>query len=265
VSKAPSLDNIEIVLSHTSEPENIGATARAMKTMGLTNLTLINPLNPHGSRAKALAHGATDVLENARIVETLPDAIGHMIVLGGTTARPRELRKGALITPAEMATKLVTHSCDGPVGLMFGTERSGMDNDEIYACRYVSMIDTSDAHSSLNLAQAVMLFSWEIRKAFIEITQGKRKPNFPPEMRVSHPHRKTRLPTAEELDSMYSHMGTAMTAVGYSEDEKQKFLTYISHIHMRAGIVNWEIQVYHLLAKKILEATGTKAYRKQKR
>jgi TrmH family RNA methyltransferase len=263
VIKEPSLDNIEIILSHTSEPQNIGATARAMKTMGLNKLTLINPVQPKGPRAKALAHNAEDVLLNARVVKTLPEAIGHMIVVGGTTARSRKLRKEALLTPEEMAKKLVTHSIDGPVGLFFGTERNGMDNDEVYACRYMSTIDTSDEHSSLNLSQAVMLFSWEIRKAFLDITGARKEPSSPPEMHVSHPHQKTELPTVEELDVMYAHLGTAMMAVGYSEDEKKKFLTYISHVHMRAGIVNWELQAYHILSQKILKTTGTEAFRKQ--
>ena len=206
---APSLDNVVVVLSRTTEPMNIGAACRAMKTMGLKHLRLIDPLNPKGRSARALAHGAEDILENAQVVNTLNEAITDALVVVGTTARMRQLRKRALLTPANLADHIADHSRSGKVVIMFGTERTGLTNDEADICRYLSTVDTDPEQPSLNLAQAVMLYSWEIRQAMQRAsapdstgqprnspTPGVRRP----EMRVRHPHRTTRLPT--QVDSL---------------------------------------------------------------
>jgi len=258
---APSLDNVVVVLSRTTEPMNIGATCRAMKTMGLKHLRLIDPLNPKGRSARALAHGAEDILENAEVVETLNEAISDALVVTGTTARMRQLRKRALLTPTNLADHIADHSRSGKVVIMFGTERTGLTNDEADICRYLSTVDTAPEQPSLNLAQAVMLYSWEIRQAMQRAdapgstsqprnapVEGVRRP----EMRVRHPHRTTRLPTQVELDNMYAHMAHTMGEVGYTDAEILKFMTYLRQLHMRAGIVNWETHIYHMFCRRIL-------------
>jgi tRNA (cytidine32/uridine32-2'-O)-methyltransferase len=268
--QAASLDNVVVVLSRTTEPMNIGATCRAMKTMGLKHLRLIDPLNPKGRSARALAHGAEDVLDNAVVVDNLVDAVGDALVVTGTTARSRKLRKRALLPPRELADHIADHSRSGTVVILFGTERTGLTNDEADLCRYLSTVDTAPEQPSLNLAQAVMLYSWEIRQAMQR--QGAPDaggvPRSPqqtsvrrPEMRVSHPHRSTKLPTQGDLDHMYAHLAHAMSAVGYSDQERMKFLTYLRQLHMRAGIVNWETHIYHILARKICKAVGVEKFR----
>ncbi len=194
----PSLDNIIVVLSRTTEPMNIGATCRAMKTMGLKNLRLISPLNPKGRTARALAHGAEDILDNALVVDSLEEAVGDALVVTGTTARPRQLRKQAHLTPTSFAEHIVDHSRSGKVAILFGTERSGLTNDEVDICRYLSSVDTAPEHGSLNLAQAVMFYAWEIRQAWGLALQQDEEPAAEPvtevrrpEMRVRHPHRRT--------------------------------------------------------------------------
>jgi len=254
LANQPGLDNIVVVLSHTTEPANIGATCRAMKTMGLRRLRLINPANPGGRTARSLAHGAVDVLEAAEIVTDLEAAVGDAIVVAGTTARRRQLRKHALLSPADLAQRLIPHAAGGTVALLFGTERTGLTNAETDACRYLSTVETAAPQPSLNLSQAVMLYAWEIRQAFLQAAGGaEAPPRRAPEMRVSHPHRSTKLPTQFELDAMYSHLAQAMTAIGYSEFERTKFITYLRHLHGRAGIVDSELQIYHLLARRILK------------
>jgi TrmH family RNA methyltransferase len=266
---APSLDNVIVVLSHTTEPMNIGATCRAMKTMGLKHLRLIKPLNPKGRSARALAHGAEDILDNAEVVDTLMEAVGDALVVTGTTARMRKLRKRALLTPTELATHITDHSRSGKVVILFGTERTGMTNDETDICRYLSTVDSNPDQPSLNLAQAVMLYSWEIRKAMglaDAPNTGSKPRNYidpnirRPEMKVSHPHRTTKLPTQVELDNMYGHLATVMAAVGYSDHEKYKFMTFLRQLHMRAGIVNWETHIYHILCRKILRTLGAEKF-----
>lgn len=260
---APSLDNVVIVLSRTTEPMNIGAACRAMKTMGLKHLRLIDPLNPKGRSARALAHGAEDILDAAEVVDTLMEAVGDCTVVTGTTARQRQLRKHALLSPAEMSEHVADHSRDGKVAILFGTERTGLTNDEADICRYLSTVDTAPEQPSLNLAQAVMLYSWEVRQALVRAGAetvsntelAARGPNVRrPEMRVRHPHRSTKPPTQRELDTMYAHLATVMDAVDYTEHERRKFLTYMRQLHLRAGIVNWETHIYHILCKRILKA-----------
>jgi TrmH family RNA methyltransferase len=266
----PSLDNVVVVLSRTTEPMNIGATCRAMKTMGLKHLRLIDPLNPKGRSARALAHGAEDILENAQVVATLNEAISDAVVVTGTTARMRQLRKRALLTPANLADHIADHSRSGKVVIMFGTERTGLTNDEADICRYLSTVDTAPEQPSLNLAQAVMLYAWEIRQAMRRAgapgSTGQPR-NAPPvagvrrpEMRVRHPHRTTKLPTQVELDNMYAHLAHAMKAVDYTEAETIKFLTYLRQLHMRAGIVNWETHIYHMFCRRILKKVGAEKF-----
>jgi TrmH family RNA methyltransferase len=266
---APSLDNVVVVLSHTTEPMNIGAACRAMKTMGLKHLRLIDPLNPKGRSARALAHGAEDILEAAEVVGTLMEAVGDCAIVTGTTARQRQLRKHALLTPAEMSDHVADHSRDGKVAILFGTERTGLTNDEVDICRYLSTVDTAPEQPSLNLAQAVMLYSWEVRQAMTRSGAEAASHNeLPargpdvrrPEMRVRHPHRSTKLPDQRELDAMYGHIAAVMGAVDYTDHERRKFLTYLRQLHMRAGIVNWETHIYHILCKRILKALGRPKY-----
>jgi tRNA (cytidine32/uridine32-2'-O)-methyltransferase len=265
---AASLDNVVVILSRTTEPMNIGAACRAMKTMGLKHLRLISPLNPKGRSARALAHGAEDILDAAEVVGTLQEAIADALVVTGTTARMRQLRKRALLPPGELGDHIADHSRSGKVAILFGTERTGLTNDEVDICRYLSTVDTAPEQPSLNLAQAVMLYSWEIKQATDRANRPETKIDEPvvpsgrpanvrrPEMRVHHPHRSTKLPTQHELESMYGHLATTMGAVGYSPAERLKFITYLRQLHMRAGIVNWETHIYHILCKKVLRAVG---------
>ena len=280
----PSLDNVIVVLSRTTEPMNIGAACRAMKTMGLKHLRLISPLNPKGRTARSLAHGSEDILDNALVVDNLMDAVGDVLVVTGTTARVRQLRKHALLSPGVLAEHIIDHSRSGKVAILFGTERSGLTNDEVDICRYLSRVDTDQDQSSLNLAQAVMLYGWEIRQAYGLVVKrleaaaaqardedaagtvgsaGNRPPTSVrrPEMRVRHPHRSTHLPTQFELDTMYAHLATAMSAIGYTDAERLKFLTYLRQLHQRAGIVDWETHIYHILCRKILRKVGAEKFK----
>jgi TrmH family RNA methyltransferase len=261
----PDLGRISIVLIRTTEPGNIGATCRAMKTMGLGDLRLVDPLNPRGRTARSFAHAAQEILDEARVVDTLEEALDDVQIIAGTTARRRQLRKHALLCPGDLARKLVAHAATARVALLFGTERTGLTNDEMDVCRYLSTIDTATPQPSLNLAQAVQLYAWEIRQAWLEsmAASGRRVPREmkhdeqrPREKYVGHPHRSTKLPTLHELDTMYAHLARAMRSVGYTDFELKKFLTYLRHLHQRAGIVDWELQIYHLLARRILEAQG---------
>jgi len=165
------LHNIRIVLVETSHTGNMGSTARAMKTMGLTNLYLVNPLIKPDSQAIALAAGASDVIGNATIVDTLDDAIAGCSLVVGTSARSRTL-PWPMLEPRECGVRAVHEGEHAPVALVFGRERVGLTNDELQKCHYHVAIPANPDYSSLNLAMAVQILAYEVRVAYLDRQQA---------------------------------------------------------------------------------------------
>ncbi len=161
---APLFSRIRIVLSNTSHPGNIGAAARAMKTMGLSRLVLVNPKTFPDPQADAMAAGATDVLSNAQVVPELSQALAGTTLAIALTARRRELAAPPMWAK-EAATESVSHC--GEIALVFGNETSGLSNHELALCGRWAMIPVDAEFSSLNLAAAVQVMCYEIRQAAI--------------------------------------------------------------------------------------------------
>ena len=158
------LNNIRIVLCHTSHPGNIGSAARAMKTMGLSRLHLVKPRKFPHAEAVAMASGATDVLDNAQIFDTLDDALAGCALVIGLTARQRELSHAA-ISPRAAAAEALALAADLDVALVFGGETSGLSNEELIRCQRLAHIPANPDYSSLNLAAAVQVLAYELRVA----------------------------------------------------------------------------------------------------
>lgn len=157
-----AVPDLRIVLVEPSHPGNIGAAARAMRTMGLQRLVLVNPhAFPH-AEARAMAAGADDVLENARVCTSLEEAIGDCRFVLGCSARRRHVPLEEH-TPCEAATALWANVGTGPVALLFGRERTGLTNDELMHCHGSVFIPSDPAFSSLNLAASVQVLSYELR------------------------------------------------------------------------------------------------------
>lgn len=161
---AELLSQIRIVLSHTSHPGNIGAAARAMKTMGITALYLVNPKKPVDAEAEAMASGASDVLHGARVCASLAEALQGTVYALAVSARRRELAY-ASIDVRSAAQRLVVAAQEGEVAIVFGTEMSGLTNEEILQCRAAAHIPADPGYSSLNLAAAVQVLAYEARVA----------------------------------------------------------------------------------------------------
>ena len=159
-----ALDRIRVVLSRTSHPGNIGAAARAMKTMGLRDLWLVAPEAFPDEVATARASGAADLLESARVVGTLQEALADTVFSAALTARRRELSLPRM-QARDAARELVARSEDGIVALVFGNETSGMTNEEVGLCSLPVTIPTDPDFSSLNLGAAVQVLSYELRMA----------------------------------------------------------------------------------------------------
>ena len=142
------LNKVRIVLVNTSDCRNIGSAARAMKTMGLTELVLVDPIEMPNGQAQALAAGATDVLKNAKVVATLEEAIIDCGLVVGTSARSRTL-PWPMLEPRGCGEKLITEAQEYPVALVFGRESSGLTNEELQLCHFHVQIPANPEYLSL--------------------------------------------------------------------------------------------------------------------
>jgi len=174
--------DVRIVLVGTQHPGNIGAAARAMKTMGLRKLVLVaphtthkdvgsanrraEPLQQQHAESLAMAVGADDVLVSAQICDTLEEALADCRFVAGCTARQRQVALPEF-TPRDAANKLLDAARDGAVALVFGPERSGLSNDDLQRCHVTVHIPADPEFSSLNLAAAVQVLSYELRLAML--------------------------------------------------------------------------------------------------
>ena len=200
------LDQIRIVLVNTSHTGNMGSAARAMKTMGLTQLVLVDPQALPDDNAIALAAGASDVLVNARIVPTLDDAIADCGLVIGTSARSRTL-SWPMLDPREAGEKLVTERVKHPVALVFGRERTGLTNDELQKCHYHVAIPANPEYSSLNLAMAVQTLCYEVRMRWLQDQLPESD-----EERVDYP-------SAQQLEGFYQHLEQTLFKTGFITEE----------------------------------------------
>lgn len=204
-----TLDNIHIVLVQTSHPGNIGATARAMKTMGLRSLRLVAPKHfPHAD-ATALASGADDLLCSAGRFETLAEAVADCVTVAATSARRRTLH-WPFLSPRKAAERLLADAVAGPVALVFGRERSGLSNEELDCCQWLIHIPTDPDYASLNLAMAVQVLAYELRVAAGAPGQEQ------------EPGRD--MPGAAELERLYEHLGTVMLQTGFLDPDNPRYL-----------------------------------------
>ncbi|GAC33596.1 tRNA (cytosine(32)/uridine(32)-2'-O)-methyltransferase TrmJ [Paraglaciecola polaris] len=185
------LENIKIVLVNTSHTGNIGSTARAMKTMGLSQLILVDPITPPDGKSSALAAGAGDVLANAKIVSSVAEAVADCGLVVGTSARSRTL-SWPMLEPRECGEKLVAEVPNYPVALVFGRENNGLSNEELQQCHFHVCIPANPEYSSLNLAAAVQTLCYEIRMAYLGLTRQEQSQG--------------EYPLAKDLEGFYSHL-----------------------------------------------------------
>ncbi|MFT6032116.1 MAG: tRNA (cytidine32/uridine32-2'-O)-methyltransferase [Arenicella sp.] len=173
LNRLDSLAQIRIVLVEPTHPGNIGSVARAMKTMGLSRLVLVNPKKfPHYEASK-LAAGAESVLLNAEIVQTADEAIGDCTMVLGTSVRDREV-SWPTFSPRETAANVDQHvsQSERQVAILFGRESSGLTNAEMDLCQSQIRISANQEYSSLNLANAVQIIAYELRMQFLASGSG---------------------------------------------------------------------------------------------
>lgn len=195
-----ALDRIRIVLSHPSHPGNIGGTARAMKTMGLSSLVLVNPASFPDPVAQARASGAGDILAAARVVSSLAEGLSGTVFAAALTARRRELTLPVADARAA-AAQAVDWTAQGAVALVFGNETSGLSNEELSLCQLPVTVPTNPAFSSLNLAAAVQIVCYELRLA-----AGAR---------LAAPTATTTAAPFEDVERFHEHLERTMTEVEF--------------------------------------------------
>lgn len=205
----PILARIRIVLSHTTHPGNIGAAARAMKTMGLTQLLLVNPKHFPDPQATAMASGADDVLNSARVCASLDEALRGTRFAVAMTARRRDLSHIAF-DAREAAIAMIQEAEQGDIALVFGTEMSGLSNEEVLKCQRVAHIDANPAYSSLNLAAAVQVMSYELRVA---ATGG-----------IESEEARFEAAAFEDIEGFYAHLEDRLIASGFLDPRQPKRL-----------------------------------------
>lgn len=210
------LDTVKIVLCYTSHPGNIGAAARAMKTMGLSQLVLVGPKNFPCEEAMVRSSGALDILENASVVETVEEAIKDCRLVIGTSSRNRTL-PWPLIEPREMAEIIDEKPQARPVAILFGRESVGLLNEELQLCHYHVNIPANPDYMSLNLASAVQIVSYELRLKSLE--------NAPIAEEEFELKDSENMATSEQVEGLYQHLEQTMTDTEFFDPENPKLLS----------------------------------------
>lgn len=223
------LNNVRIVLSHTSHPGNIGAAARAMKTMGLHDMRLVQPKQFPDPAAVAMSSGATDVLDAAVVTEDLASALTGATMVVGCTARRRDLSH-TMLSAREIAPLLVAQAANGPVALLFGTEMSGLTNAELDQCQMLVHIPANPDYSSLNLASAVQILSYELRCAVPELAMVEAAPQA--------------LAQHDDLELFYRELERTLIAIGFLNlAAPRRLMTRLRRLYSRAQLEKEELNI----------------------
>lgn len=252
------LERIRIVLVEPSHPGNVGATARAMKVMGLSQLALVAPRYADvltRPDAVAFASGAVDLLDRATIHPTLDEALSGTIHAIALSARDREYAPplASLRDAATDAVHLVDTS-DASVAFVFGSERYGLSNDDVLRCQARCRIETSADYGSLNLAQAVQLAAYECRQAALAgpaVMQAAASSASPANQSVAAPATATH----DEREALIEHLERGLLAIGYLDPEApKKLMPRLRRLFARARLEREEVQWLRGIAKAMLRS-----------
>lgn len=231
------LSAVRIVLVATSHPGNIGAAARAMHTMGVDRLVLVDPRRFPDPEAVALASGANAVLDCAQVVGTLDEALSGCVLTLGLSARPREFA-GRVLALREAAAEAIAHCARGDVALVFGTEMSGLSNAELARCNAVATIPANPGYASLNLAAAVQVAAYELRQAAGDASVW-RAPRFEPA-------------SFDEIEALYAHAARTLADMRFlSPKMPRRLLPRLRRLFARAALEREEVSILRGILARI--------------
>lgn len=234
------LDNVKIVLVGTSHSGNVGSAARAMKVMGLSDLVLVDPQCEVDAQAIALASGASDIAQGATVVNTLQEAVADCSFVAGTSARSRSL-EWPMLTANECGQKVAQEGKKHKVAIVFGRERTGLNNEELQCCHYHITIPANPEYSSLNLAMAVQTLCYEVRMAHLA-DQASHYPA--PEVPEYARH--------EELERFYQHLEQVLLKTEFiSADQPGQVMNKLRRLFNRARPDQQEINILRGVCRTI--------------
>ena len=224
---------VRIVLVGTQHPGNIGAAARAMKTMGLSRLVLVAPEKPLDDVAYRRSAGAEDVLGQAPVFATLAEAVADCRLVLGCTARSRRVQLEQL-EPDQAAARLLAFAAQGPVALVFGRERTGLSNEELQLCHASVHIPSDPAFSSLNLAAAVQVLAYELRLALL--AQGE------PPVAAAALHE---LPASHaQMEGLFGQLGDTLDEIDFHKGRApDSAMRKLRRIFLRANLNEQEVRL----------------------
>jgi tRNA/rRNA methyltransferase len=242
------VESTRFVLVNTSHAGNVGATARAMKVMGFGDLVLVAPRFADvlcHEEAVAMASGAADILARARVVATLAEALDGVDFICATAMTPRDFGPPTH-EPRALFAELARREPAPRLALVFGSERYGMSNDDVYRCHAVLSIPTHPDYGSLNLSQAVQLLAYELRQAV---------GGFGVQPRAPDPQRAD----ARAVQGLLEHLQGALTDIGYLDPAApKKLMPRLNQLFNRAGLTTEEVQILRGIARQMSKtAAGT--------
>lgn len=225
------LQQIRVVLVNTTHPGNIGSAARAMMTMGLENLVLVAPKQFPHPKANEMASGAGSILQSAKVVSTLQEAVADCNLVVGTSARDRNI-PWPLLPPRQMAEKIAKEPAESQIAVVFGQEQSGLTNEELQMCHWHIQIPANPDYSSLNLAAAVQVIAYELRVASLQHEVISEEWDY-------------RFANADEMERMFQHMETVLQQVDFLKlNAPRKLMTRLRRFFLRARPDVMEINIF---------------------
>lgn len=243
---------IRWVMMRTSHPGNVGSAARAIKTMGFSALHLVEPAYEYMARkaeAISLSSGAFDVLEAAQNHETMLEALGDSQLVFGLTARDREFGPPAISLHEAVSMASAAVVANKPVSFVFGTERTGLDNEDLKHCTHRVWIDANPSYPSLNLAQAMMIVAYSMRQGLMKELAID---SIPPESVASNSAPELADPSA--IAAMLEHWQEGLEAIGYLNPENpKKLMPRLQSLFARAALQKEEIDLLRGIAKQMLQ------------
>ena len=235
MTSANLFPGVKVILVETSHPGNIGAAARAMKNMGLTELVLVNPADFPSTKAVFRSASAADVGQEARVVKTVEEALSDCQLIIGTSARERRI-PWPLLSAKECGEKVISAvRAEKKVGLLFGRESRGLKNEELQRCQFHVNISTGEAYSSLNLAMAVQVVCYELLQADLAEKGTLASSKAPWDMPLAN---------SGEVEHFYNHLEKTLIQVGFHDPENpRQLMARLRRLFNRVGMDRMEVNI----------------------
>lgn len=238
------LENIAIILVNTTHPGNIGGVARAMKNMGLSDLRLVEPKIFPDEDAVARASGATDLLDAAGVFSSLAEALADCQLVVGTSARERHI-PWPLINPRELAAIAAPLPSSQKIAIVFGREDRGLTNEELQLCHHHVNIPTNEAFSSLNIAAAVQVITYELRMAALGLSEQVERPQWGTQWDID-------LASHQELELLFEHLEKVLVDTEFLDPENpRQLMPRMRRLFMRAVPDKVEVSVLRGILKSV--------------